>query len=86
MDVPVIIALNMTDVLMKNGDAIDVKALEKRIGVPVVEISALKGINTDTLMERAIATAQEKRQGYSVLKNSKLGSAIANAEIAFQLK
>ena len=86
LDVPMIVALNMTDVLDKRGDKIDVRLLEKRIGFPVVEISALKGANTETLMERAMEAAAQKRQGSSVLKNSLLGSAIANAEIAFKLK
>lgn len=86
LDVPMIVALNMTDVLDKRGDKIDVRLLEKRIGLPVVEISALKGANTETLMTRAIAAAKEKRQGSSVLRGSVLGSAIANAEIALKLK
>ena len=86
VDVPLVIALNMADVLEKNGDRIDIKTLEKRIGFPVVEISALKELNVDLLMEKAIAAAKEKRMGVTVLKNSILGSAIANAEIALQLK
>lgn len=86
LDVPMVVALNMTDVLEKRGDSIDVKALEKRIGFPVVEISALKGKNVDELMDRAMEVAQAKRAGTSVLKNSVLGSAIANAEIALKLK
>ncbi len=86
VDVPMVIALNMADVLQKQGDSIDVKSLEKRIGLPVVEISALKGTNTDLLMEKGIAAAKEKRAGVSVLRGSVLGSAIANAEIALKLK
>ncbi len=86
VDVPMVIALNMSDVLEKQGDKIDVRSLEKRIGFPVVEISALKGKNVDLLMEKAIACAKEKRSGVTVLKDSVLGSAIANAEIAFRLK
>lgn len=86
LDVPMIVALNMTDVLDKNGDRIDVRALEKRIGLPVVEISALKATNIDTLMDRAIQTVQTGRAGTSVLKESLLGQAIANAEIALKLK
>ncbi len=86
VDVPMVIALNMADVLQKQGDSIDVKSLEKRIGLPVVEISALKGANTDLLMEKGIAAAKEKRAGVSVLRGSVLGSAIANAEIALKLK
>lgn len=86
LDVPMVVALNMTDVLDKNGDRIDVKALEKRIGLPVVEISALKGDNVEILMNRAIAALKTPRQAVSVLKESALGSAISNAEIALKLK
>lgn len=86
VDVPLVIALNMADVLEKQGDRIDVKTLEKRIGFPVVEISALKETNIDLLMQKAVAAAKEKRAGITVLKDSVLGSAIANAEIALKLK
>ena len=86
LDLPIVVALNMTDVLDKNGDRIDVRALEKRIGVPVVEVSALKGKNIDLLMTRAMDAVLQKRKGETVLKNSLLGSAIANAEIALKLK
>ena len=86
LDVPMVVALNMTDVLDKRGDRIDVKALEKRIGLPVVEISALKGVNVETLMTRAIDALKTPRVAVSVLKESALGSAISNAEIALKLK
>ncbi len=86
VDVPMVIALNMADVLRRQGDKIDVKLLEKRIGFPVVEISALKGENVDLLMEKAMEAVAQKREGSSVLHGSILGSAIANAEIAFKLK
>ena len=84
--VPMVVALNMKDVLEKNGDRIDIKALENRIGLPVVEISALKGTNVDTLVNRAIEAVATKRIGVSVLSDSVLGSAIKNAEIALKLK
>ena len=86
LGVPMIIALNMTDVLDKQGDKIDVRSLEKRIGFPVVEISALKGMNVELLMTRAVDVINEKKAGETVLKDSLLGSAIANAEIALKLK
>ena len=86
LDVPMIIALNMTDVLDKNGDRIDVRSLEKRIGFPVVEISALRGENVDALMEKALKAVENKRVGETVLRSSVLGSAIKNAEIALKLK
>ena len=57
LDVPMVVALNMTDGLDKRGDSIDVKTLEKRIGLPVVEVSALKGENIQRLMDRAIESA-----------------------------
>ena len=86
LDVPMVVALNMTDVLDKRGDTIDVRTLEKRIGLPVVEISALKETNIDLLMERAVDAVKKGRKGESVLKGSLLGSAIANAQIALGLK
>ena len=86
IDVPMVIALNMADVLDERGDTIDVRSLEKRIGFPVVEVSALKGKNVDLLMQRALEAVKKKRAGVTVLKDSLLGSAIANAEIALKLK
>ena len=86
LNIPIVVALNMADMLRKNGDSIDVKTLERRIGLPVVEISALKGDNVDELMQRAVKAAQEKRMGVSVLKNSVIWPAISNAEIALRLK
>ncbi len=86
LDVPIVVALNMTDVLDKRGDKIDVRSLERRMKIPVVEISALKGTNIDLLMEKAMTAVQNKRTATSVLIDSKLGSAIQNAEIALRLK
>ena len=86
LDVPMLVALNMTDVLDKRGDSIDVKTLERRIGLPVVEVSALKHDNVDKLMTRALEAVKTPRNGSSVLKESALGSAISNAEIALRLK
>lgn len=85
VDIPLVVALNMTDVVEKNGDKIDVAAIEKKLGVPVVEVSALRATNVDLLMERAIKAASEKRTGKSVLQNTPLFAAIQNAEIAFKL-
>ncbi len=67
MDVPVIVALNMMDEVEKSGDKIDAKALEKELGVPVVEISALKSKGIKQLMDRACAMPAE-RKGETVLK------------------
>lgn len=66
MDVPVIIALNMMDEVEKVGDKIDVKALEKAVGVPVVAISALRKTGIKELMDKAVAMSAE-RKGVTVL-------------------
>ena len=86
LDIPLVVALNMTDVLEKSGERIDAKLLEKRMGVPVVEISALRDRNTDLLMKRAIEAAKQKREGSSVLRVSPLGAAIAHAEALLREK
>ena len=72
MDVPVVIALNMMDVVEKNGDTIDIKALEKEIGVPVVAISAQKKTNLEELMEVAYKTSNTPRKGQTVLAETKI--------------
>lgn len=68
-DVPVIIALNMMDEVEKSGDKIDAKALEKALGVSVVEISALKNSGIKQLMSKATAMPRE-RKGGSVLSGA----------------
>lgn len=58
--VPVVIALNMTDLLEKRGIRIDTKKLSKRLGTPVVSTSALRRTGLDTLIDTAIRAAKEK--------------------------
>lgn len=84
IDVPVIIALNMIDEVKKSGDTIDAAALEKKIGVPVVAISALKGEGTTELMDRAYEVAAQKREGFTVLEQSKLSHLINDVAIALR--
>lgn len=71
-DVPIVVALNMSDVVERNGDIIDVERLEKVLGVPVISISALKGTGISQLMDRAYAVAKDGRKGISVLADSAL--------------
>ncbi len=72
IDVPVVIALNMMDVLKKNGDTVDVKQIQEKLGVPVIEISALKEYNLEKLMNVAYDESLKKRKGTTVLENSVL--------------
>ena len=60
---PVVVALNMADLVKKNGDAIDVAHLEKALGCPVVMISALKNNGVDALINKAKTTAATKGSG-----------------------
>ena len=84
MDVPVIVALNMMDEVEKLGDTINAKELEKRLGVPVVEISALKGTGVDELVKRAYECCGEERRGTTVLANCELYHLIRDVRIALQ--
>ncbi len=86
IDVPIVIALNMMDVVKKNGNSIDVSALEKKIGVPVVEISALKEEHLDELMNKAYEASLISRKGKTVLMDSALKHLIQDVEIAFKGK
>ena len=58
LGIPVVIALNMMDLIEKNGDRIDVKALSDKLGCKIVEISALKGTGIDKAANEVIAAAK----------------------------
>ena len=60
---PVVVALNMADLVQKNGDSIDVARLERALGCPVVMISALKNNGVDALIDKAKTTAAAKGSG-----------------------
>ena len=82
MDVPVVIALNMMDAVEKQGDRIDSKELEKRLGVPVVKISALKEQGLAELMDKAFNESQKQRRGSTVLQDTALAHLIGDVRIA----
>lgn len=58
---PVVVALNMMDEVRSHGDAIDLAAMEKGLGVPVVAICARKGEGLDELVRRAMDAAENRR-------------------------
>ena len=86
IDVPIIVALNMIDVLDKKGDKVDPVALEKKLGVPVVAISALKEDNLELLMQRAYKCSSSNRVGSTVIQNKDLLHLINDVKIAFKGK
>ena len=84
IDVPVVVALNMIDVIEKNNESIDAKALAKKLGVPVVPISALKENNIQELMEKGYEAAKLGRKAHTVLEDSNLIHLINDCRIAFE--
>ncbi len=62
LGIPVIVAINMMDLVRKNGEMLNVERLSKDIGCKVVEISALKGEGIEQLAERAVALARSGKK------------------------
>lgn len=62
LGIPVIVAVNMMDIVRKNGEILDIEKLGKDIGCKVVEISALRGEGIDQLAQRAVAIARGKKK------------------------
>ena len=61
LGIPVVVAVNMMDITAKNGDKIDLNALEKEMGVKFVNISALKGTNIDVAAKEVVNAANGPR-------------------------
>lgn len=62
MNIPMVLALNMMDEVRNNGGSIDVIELSKRLGIPVVPISAAKNEGIDELVSAVIDCAKNKRK------------------------
>ena len=86
IDVPMVVAINMMDILNKNGDVLDLSILQEKLGVPCVEVSALKEDNLDELMKVAYEASKQKRIGRSVFLNKDLIHLIGDVKIAFEGK
>ena len=67
LGIPVVIALNMMDLVKKAGDSINVKELARQLGCKIVEISALKG---DGVKEVALAAIEAARNGKTIPQHS----------------
>lgn len=66
LGIPVVMAVNMMDVVQKNGDNIHIDKLSKKLGCEVVEISALKGSGIQKAAEKAVAAANAKKASIPV--------------------
>lgn len=60
LGIPVIMAINMMDIVAKNGDTIQIEKLSEKLGCEVVEISALKGKGIQKAAEKAVELAKNK--------------------------
>ena len=63
LGIPVVMAVNMIDLVRKNGDKIDLHKLSRELGCAAVEISALKGEGCRQAAEQAVAAAKAARSG-----------------------
>ena len=61
LGIPMVVAVNMMDVVKKNGDKIHIEAMQQELGCPVIEISALKGRGCTEAAEIAVKLANEKK-------------------------
>lgn len=68
LGIPVIMAINMMDVLEKTGDKVYIDKLRKKLGCEVVEISALKGTGIEKSADKAVALASNKEKNVLVHK------------------
>ncbi len=76
--VPMVIALNMMDMVRKNGDRIDVKKLSDALGCQIIETSAVKGEGSTEVAKAALSLAQSKAAAPKPLKfNDKLENILA---------
>lgn len=75
LGIPVVIAVNMIDIVMKNGDRINTEELSRQLACPVVEISALKGTGIKEAADMAIKTAS----GNPTVAQHKFSGAVEHA-------
>ena len=76
LGIPVVIAINMMDIVRKNGDIIDIKALSKALGCEIVEISALKETGITEAAEAAVKAAEK---GLVIPKKYRFSGAVEHA-------
>ena len=75
LGIPTVVAINMMDVVKKNGDKIDTKELSRQLGCKVVEISALKGTGIDEAAKLAVEAAN----GTKMIPQHKFSGSVEHA-------
>ena len=82
LGIPVVVCINMMDVIRKRGDKLDLPALSKALGCPVVEISAIRGEGVDEAAEEAIRAAGRGRKKPAHIFSGEVEHALAHIEEA----
>ena len=82
LGIPVVVAINMMDIVRKNGDKINLEKLSEVIGCKVVEISALKNEGIELAAELAIAAAKDGTPAPTIYFSGTVEHAIAHIEEA----
>ncbi len=82
LEIPVVIAINMMDLVRKRGDEIYIDALSRAIGCPVCEISALKGEGMEEAADLAVRAAKAKKAAHLHIFSGEVEHAIAHIEEA----
>ena len=82
LGIPVVMAINMMDIVRKNGDRIDIPALSTKLGLPIVEISALKNDGIAEAAELAIQAAKTERKMPPYMFSGPLEHTLAHLEEA----
>ena len=80
--IPVVVAINMMDVMRKRGDKLDLSGLSKALGCRVVEISALKEDGIEAAVDAAIEAAQSGKYTHSHIFSGEVEHALAHIEEA----
>ncbi len=80
LGIPVVLAVNMMDLVKKNGDAIDTAKIGRELGCDVTEISALKGPGVDRAADLAIKAAAAKGNAEAVKFSEKVENAVSKIE------
>ena len=81
--VPVILAVNMIDLVKKAGNSIDVEKLGKKLGVPAIELSALKKTNVDEALNLAVEAAKAGKAADAVKFTGAVESYISKIETEY---
>ena len=78
--IPMVVALNMMDVVERNGDKIDTEKLSKILNCPIIEISALRNKNIDKVIETSLEVAKKGKHSFIEVFDPKVEGVIKGLE------